>query len=197
MDFRPITPDELLPLAEYDLKRDEIRASIITLKNLRRVEVGPWVSAVFEDRRTVLYQIQEMLRVERITKPEAVRHEIETFSDLLPKPGELSATIFIEIPDPVQREAALSQLGGIEKHVRIRAGGLMAPAVDKRPIDPRFERAGRASAVYYLGFPFGDAAREAFLRGPDDVWLEIGHARYKHAAALSPETRKSLSNDLL
>lgn len=197
MDFRPIETSDLLPLEEYDRKRDEIRAGIISLKNLRRVECGPWVSLVFEDRRTVLYQIQEMLRIERITKPEAVRHEIETFSDLMPKPGELSATVFIEIPDPVQREAALSQLGGIEKHLRVRAGSQAAQAVDKRPIDPRFERPGRASAVYYLGFPFGEKARESFISGAEDVWIDVLHPRYKHSAALTPETRKSLANDLL
>lgn len=196
MDFRPIEPGELLSLQEYDARREEIRASIITLKNLRRVECGPWISLVFEDRRTVVYQIQEMLRVERITKPEAIRHEIETFSDLMPKPGELSATLFIEIPDPVQRQAALAELFGIEKHVRLRSGKFASSAVDKRPIDPRFERP-RASAVFYLGFPFGDGAREAFLSGPEDVWVEISHPRYKHCAALAPETRKSLSNDLL
>jgi hypothetical protein len=196
MGFKPISPEELLSLEDYDKRREEVRASIIALKNLRRVECGPWVSLVFEDRRTVIYQIQEMLRIERITKPEAVEHEIETFTDLLPRPGELSATLFIEIPDPVQREAALTQLEGLESRIRLRVGACSAPAVDKRPIDPRFARP-RASAVYYLGFPFDEPARAAFLNGKEDVWLEISHPRYKHAAAILPETRKSLSNDLL
>ena len=195
MGSRSIDPSDLLSLLEYEKRREKMRAEIIALRQLRRVEAGPWVSLAFEDRRTVLYQIQEMLRIERIVDPEKVRHEIETYADLLPRPGELSATFFIEIPDEGQRRAALSFLGGIERHVRLRCGNSTSAAVDKRPIDPSIERPGQATAVYYLGFPLDPALRAA-LRGSEQVWLEINHPRYHHAAGLSPETRASLASDL-
>ncbi len=185
-----IERSDLLGLAEYERVRKERLAEIIALKTARRVEVGPWVSFVFENRETVLYQIQEMLRIERITEPAMIDHEIETYAELLPGPGELSATMFIEISDAEQRRAALAKLGGIEKTVALRVGSRKVAAFDKRPIDPRFERPGQATAVYYLGFPLGDVGL------PGDVWLEVSHPRYRHAAALTDSQKLALSADL-
>lgn len=115
MAYRPISRKDLLSLADYERERAERVARVIALKERRRVEVGPWVSLVFENRQTVLHQIHEMLRIERITDPAAIDHEIETFEDLLPRDGELSATMFIEISDAAQRSAALSRLGSTRK----------------------------------------------------------------------------------
>lgn len=191
-----IEPSDLLSLADYEKKREKIRAEIIALRQLRRVEVGPWVSLGFEDRATVLYQIQEMIRIERIAAPEKVIQEIDAYADLLPTADEFSATLFIEIPEEGQRRAALSFLGGIERQVRLRCGNLVSRAVDKRPIDPKIERPGQATAVYYLGFPLDAAWRAAWRGGREQVWLEIDHPRYHHAAGLSPETQASLASGL-
>lgn len=191
-----IEPSNLLSPAEYEKKREKIRAEIIALRQLRRVEVGPWVSLGFEDRQTVLYQIQEMIRIERIVDPEKVGHEIEAYADLLPGPEELSATLFIEIPEEGPRRAALSTLGGIERQVSLRCGSLVSQAIDKRPIDPDIERPGQATAVYYLGFPLNAALRAALRGGVEQVRLEINHPRYNHAAGIAPETRASLASGL-
>lgn len=193
MAYRPISRKDLLSLADYERERAERVARVIALKERRRVEVGPWVSLVFENRQTVLHQIHEMLRIERITDPAAIDHEIETFEDLLPRDGELSATMFIEISDAAQRSAALSRLGGIEKTLTLKVGEARMPAYDKRPIDPRFERPGQATAVYYLGFRIPAAA--ASLEG--DAWLEFSHPGYRHAAAVPPEQRRELARDLI
>ena len=190
----PITRSDLLSLADYQAQRQQRLQAVIALKSARRVEVGPWVSFVFENRQTVLYQIQEMLRIERITDERMIDHEIETYAELLPGEGELSATMFIEISDPEQRRAALAKLGGVEKTVALRVGERKIPAFDKRPIDPRFERPGQATAVYYLGFALPAAERAAFSAA--DVWLEVSHPEYRHAAALSSANKKALAADL-
>jgi len=192
--MKPIDPSELLSNAEYLRRRPEIVRDIIALKSVRRVEIGPWVSAAFENRRTALYQIQEMLRIEDIAAPDAVRHEIETYSDLLPGEGELSITLFIEIPDAAQRREALAKLIGIERAVFLRLDGRRIPAFDKRPIDPRFARE-QATAVYYLGFRLPEEDRKAF--DSKDAWLDVDHPAYRHSAALPFETKESLAKDLL
>jgi hypothetical protein len=133
-----------------------------------------------------------MLRVEHISDPAKIREEIEAYEDLLPGPEELSATMFIEISDAAQREKALSSLGGIEKTISLVTSRGAARARDKRPIDPRFERPGRASAVFYLGFPLG--GREGLNAG--QIRLEISHPRYGHSAVLPPETLAALAQDL-
>jgi hypothetical protein len=189
-----ITPSDLLSLADYEKVRPETVRRVIALKTRRRVELGPWVSLVFESRETVLYQIQEMLRIERITDAAMIDHEIETYAELLPGEGELSLTLFIEIPDPQLRAAALSKLGGIETSLTLElAGDIPVPAFDKRPIDPQFERPGQATAVYYLGFTLSSEQRRAFASGAGDVWLKTGHPEYRHAAALSNAQRKELA----
>jgi hypothetical protein len=193
MAARPISAQDLLSPDEYEKSRRARVAAIIKLKDARRVEVGPWVSCVFENRATVLHQIQEMVRIERLTDPAAVAHEIETFADLVPEEGELSLTLFIEITDAAMRQKALASLGGIEKSLSLVIGPQKIPAYDKRPIDPAWERPGQATAVYYLGFKVPPAARGRFLS--EEVSLSFSHPRYRHAAGLSAEQRAELASD--
>ena len=189
-----ISRSDILSLADYEKRRPETVQRIIGLKTRRRVELGPWVSLVFENRDTVLYQIQEMLRIERITDPAMIDHEIETYAELLPGEGELSLTLFIEIADPTLRAAALAKLGGIEKSLTLNIGDeIPVPAFDKRPIDPQFERPGQATAVYYLGFKPSAEQRRAFVSGAGEVWLKTSHPEYRHAAALSNAQRRELA----
>ena len=195
MAHQRIKVGDLLGLEEYKKRHQEIRREIIKVRDLRRVEVGPWVSFTFENRATVLYQIQEMIRVEHLTDPAKVREEIASYEELLPTSDELSATMFIEISDAAQRDRALSNLGGIEKTVSLTIAGERAAALDKRPIDPRFERAGRASAVYYLGFRLCARAIRGLAEG-EAARLEIAHPRYGHAASLVAETAAALAQDL-
>ena len=195
MAYQPIRPEDFESPTDYERHRREGIAGIIALKERRRVEVGPWVSLAFENRRTVLHQIQEMIRIERITDPKAVLHEIEAFEELMPRDNELSATMFIEITDEAQRRAALSTLGGIEKTITLKIGQAEVPAFDKRPIDPSIERPGEATAVYYLGFRLTPKHCADFKDGSGEVWLQVSHPKYKHAAALSAQQRQELSGD--
>lgn len=195
MASNPIKPSDILSPSEYEKTRRERVAAVIKLKDRRRVEVGPWMSFAFENRATVLHQIQEMVRIERITDPTAVAHEIETFADLMPGEGELSATLFIEISEEEHRRKAMRELGGIEKAVELRIGDDKVAAFDKRPIDPRWERPGQATAVYYLGFKVSPALRNVFAGQAGEVWLSTSHPHYRHAAALSDEQRRELAAD--
>src|SRR5690242_11995154 len=105
--MRPIERSEILPIGEYETIRDRFRGRVIEEKRRRRVVLGERMSAVFENRDTVLLQIQEMLRTERISSPSGIEHEIETYNELLPGPGQLSVTLFVEIPDKAERDRTL------------------------------------------------------------------------------------------
>src|SRR6185295_18042058 len=106
---------EVLGLAEYETIRDRFRARVIEEKKVRRVKLGPQASCVFENRDTVLLQIQEMLRTERITREAAVLHEIETYNQLVPRDHELSATALIEIDEKAERDAFLVEAKGLDR----------------------------------------------------------------------------------
>jgi hypothetical protein len=164
---------------------------VIEHKRPRRVSVGDRVTLVFEDRQTVLFQIQEMLRVERITAPEKVAEEVEVYNDLIPDAGELRATMFVEVADPSRIATVLNELRGLRERVVLEVG----------PHRVRPETvAGRAdddplAAVEYLKFRVPPAAVAA-LRAGAPAALATDHPRYAHRAPLADETRRALLEDL-
>jgi hypothetical protein len=185
---------EVMGLADYETIRDRFRTRVIEEKRARRVLVGDRVSAVFENHDTVLLQIQEMLRTERITREGAIQHEIDTYNQSIPKEGELSATVMIEIPDPAARETFLAAAKGFERHVAL--------VVDGEKVAARWEKSreleDRASAVNYLQFPLSPAAAAHLRSKGKDARIEmvIDHPMYAARAALSPLTAASLAEDL-
>src|SRR5689334_15748699 len=112
--MRPIERSEILGIGEYEMIRPRFRARVIEEKRPRRVAVGEHLSAIFENRDSVLLQIQEMIRTERITAEPAIAHEIETYNELLPAENQLSLTLFVEIPDKDLRDRKLVELAGLE-----------------------------------------------------------------------------------
>ena len=136
--MKPVDRGEILGLSEYETIRAPFRSRVIEEKKRRRVAVGGRVTAVFENHDTVLLQIQEMLRTERITREAAVLHEIETYNELIPPAGGLSVTMMIEIPDPAERDAFLVAAKGFERHVALVVDGQRFPATfDPDPRAPR------------------------------------------------------------
>ena len=125
--MKKITPAELKTPAEYEPLREDFRRRIIDLKKRRRLSVGDRISLVFENRDTVLFQIQEMVRAERMTAPEAIQEEIDVYSRSIPAAGELSATMFIEIAESERIQEILDTLLGIDEAVSI---GLTEPDVE-------------------------------------------------------------------
>jgi uncharacterized protein DUF3501 len=186
-----IRSGEILDLRDYEHARARIRASAMAARAARRVQVGPSASVGFENRETVRYQIQEMLRAERIADPAGVAHEIETYGELLPGAAELCATLMLEFPDPDERARRLAELVGLERHLHLRAGDVhVAARFDERQIDP-----DRVSAVQFVRFPLPEAALAA-LRAGRPAALCIDHPAYRHEAALAPGTIAALLGDI-
>src|SRR5215475_7417669 len=135
--MKPVELGEILGLGEFEAVRDRFRARVIDEKKRRRVRLGDRASCVFENHDTVLWQIQEMLRTERITKKSAVMHEIETYNELIPGANELSATLMIEIEDKAARDDFLAKARRMEARVFLEVDGERVPAVwDKAREDP-------------------------------------------------------------
>jgi len=196
--MKPIERGEILGLAEYEQVRERFRSRVIAEKKVRRVQVGPRASAVFENRDTVVLQIQEMLRTERITRPAAVDHEIATYNELLPGTDELSCTLMIEIPEKAERDAFLVAAAGLEKHVWLAAGAVRVRA---RSID-RGASAERTTAVHYLKFALPAQLAQALRKATDgtetltQLELLVDHPAYTERGAMAAETILQLGQDL-
>jgi hypothetical protein len=188
--------DDVINFFEYEKVREDRRQRVIALKAKRRVEVGPYLSFVFENRATLLFQIQEMCRAERIIDDGRVQEEIDVYSALLPGPGELSATLFIEIADKDQIKPVLDRFMGIDTghHIWIEmTGGLRVPGVFEAGHSD--EEKGKLAAVHFVRFVFSDEAMSAFATSAVD--LVTDHPAARARARLSDETRAELSTDLV
>jgi hypothetical protein len=187
-----IARSEILDLGDYERSRDGIRARAISARAIRRVELGPNATLTFENRETVKYQIQEMLRAERIAKEPDVLHEIETYSDLLPAPDELSATLMFEFTDAEARSVSLRDLVGFEKHLHLDfdGAGISAAMFDRRQLD-----ADRISAVQFVRFRLDRKQRESLARGTR-VRLVADHPRYTYRTPIPARTAQALARDI-
>ena len=190
--IRPVTLADVVGLRRYEEVRDTVRRRIIELKRARRVSVGPDVSFVFENHDTVYFQIQEMLRAERITDIDAVRQEVEVYNALLPAPGELSATMLIEITEQERIADRLLSLLGIDEAVRLYVGTTSIQAA----FEAGHSKEDKLSAVQYVRFALSPAERRAFLDPGVPVRLAIEHSNYRAETVLEGRVRASLSEDL-
>jgi Protein of unknown function (DUF3501) len=189
---QPVGRGEILDIGAYEEVRDPFRRRIIELKGRRRVALGSNFTVLFENHDTVLYQIQEMLRTERITREDAVLHELETYNELIAREDELSATIFIEYPDRDERERMLSALAGVEDKFYLEVG---ASRVAVRN-ETRSTLPDRTTAVHYAKFPLPRDAALALRDGRSIVALGVEHAAYRARAVLPPRTVEELARDL-
>jgi hypothetical protein len=192
--LKPIDPAEVLNLYEYEKVRDRVRARIIALKQRRRVQVGRYLSFVFENRETVWFQIQEMCRTERIVDEARVADEVEVYNSLLPGPGELSATMLIEITEAAKIQAVLDGLRGIDsgRHIRLEVGPHRVPGAFEAGHSD--EERGKISAVHFVRFALPPAARGIFRQA--EVALIVEHPHERGRTVLPPATRASLAADL-
>lgn len=181
---------------EYELIRDDWRKDVIATKARRRVLLGPILSLVFENRQTVLHQIQEMCRAERLVKPDAVQHELDVYNELLPDEGEVSATLLVEITEEARIQPELDRLIGLAK------GDKLWLEVNGRKVFARFlegqGREDRISAVQYIRFPIGTdpADRKALEDGASPVVLHADHPSYRASQELPLPTRREIAQDL-
>ena len=186
---------DVINFFEYEKVREDRRQRVIALKAKRRVEVGPYLSFVFENRATLLFQIQEMCRAERIIDDARVQEEIDVYAALLPRPGELSATLFIEIADQDQIKPVLDRFMGIDTgpHVWMEiAGGPRVPGTFEAGHSD--EEKGKLAAVHFVRFAFSAEAIRAFGSSPVD--LAVDHPAARARTRLSDETKAELLTDL-
>ena len=191
--MKPISLEDVQNLQEYELARPEFRKRIIELKRRRRVPLGPLMTLLFENRETVRFQIQEMVRVERIVRPEKVREEIDVYNELLPGADQVAATLFIEVSDLAEVQPTLDRFVGLDEPGKLvlEAGDESAPA----QFATGQSREDRISAVHYLRFSLGEEGRQAVIAGAP-VAIRVRHAGYEADAPLSPETIAELARDL-
>ena len=182
--MRAVRRSELLDLAAYERSRGELRAAVIEEKRKRRVHVAGVLTFLFENTATMRYQIQEMIRAERMTKEPDILHELETYNELLGKKGELGCALLIEIDDPARRDAKLREWLLLPKHLYlVTASGKRVPAT----YDPRQVGSDRLSSVQYLKFDVKGEAPVALGSDLPGLALEV---------ALTPEQRAALEEDL-
>jgi len=190
--MKPIQRSELLDLGAYEEVRERFRARVIAVKRPRYVALGPAMTLLFENRDTVLFQVQEMLRTERITQEKAILHELETYNELIPGDHELSATVFVEFPEREERERMLASLAGVEDDFYVLVGTERLGVVpDRRGTDP-----SRTMAVQYVRFPLSSTAEAALRGGTAELKVGVDHPAYRAEVALGTETAASLRDDL-
>jgi hypothetical protein len=189
-----LTPDDLLPLERYHKERPRLRAEVLAHKRHRQAPLGPNLTLYFEDRLTMRYQVQEMLRAERIFEAEAIAEELAAYNPLIPDGTNLKATLMLEYPDVDQRRAALEQLKGVEDAVYLEVGNLGRVFAYA---DEDLERSDetKTSAVHFLRFEL-DAAMRSALKNGAPLTLGVDHEHYRHELDGSAELRKSLAADL-
>ena len=190
---RRITQADLLAPAEYDARRKELKAALIPVKKLRRVEVGPFATFYFENYATMWLQVQEMLRIEKGGDAQ-IPGELDAYNPLIPQGRELIATLMLEIEDSRRREAVLQTLGGIEESVTLEVGGQTIAAMPTEYED-RTTPDGKTSSVHWLRFAFTPAQIAAFRDESARAVLAVNHPHYGHMAVLGAPTRAALAKD--
>jgi hypothetical protein len=191
--MQKLKQSDLYTLEAYSRERAAFRARVIAHKQPRTVHLGAHLTLIFEDRLTIQYQIQEMLRIERIFEAAGIVEELEAYNPLIPDGMNLKATLLIEYADATERAQQLVALNGIEREIEFQIAG-QAPV---RPIaDEDLDRAtaDKTSAVHFLRFEF-DAARIAALRAGAQAQFAVAHPAYRAEAVLSAATRDALVAD--
>jgi hypothetical protein len=192
---RKLTTDDLMTLEAYSRGRPEFRRRVIAHKAHRRVALGEHVTLAFEDRLTMQYQIQEMLRAERIFEESGIREELDAYNPLIPDGHNWKATMMIEYADEHERRAALRRLIGVEDRVYVQVAG-HAPVYAVADEDLTRETDEKTSSVHFLRFDL-DRAMIAGLKSGADLAVGIDHPAYGALVdPVPPETRDSLLADL-
>ncbi len=190
-----LTRDDLYSLEQYAERRVEMRATVMQHKKNRQLHIGPHATLYFEDRLTMQYQIQEMLRVERIFEADAIQEELDTYNPLVPDGSNWKATFMIEYTDAEERQQALTQMVGIEQQVWMQVEGFdPVHAIADEDLERADEE--KTSAVHFLRFELSAEMAEAVRTGAD-INAGIDHPNDTHSSEPIPRNiRDSLAQDL-
>ncbi len=189
-----ITRDDLMSLEQYAEKRESFREQVLAHKKDRQVALGPNTTLYFEDRLTLLYQIQEMLRIEKVFEADGINEELEAYNPMVPDGYNFKATFMIEYPDAVVRAAQLEKMVRIEDLLWMQVGEHdKIWSIADEDLDRSTET--KTSAVHFLRFELGEALAKELKDGAD--WhIGVQHPIYTYEIAVNGETRDSLLNDL-
>ena len=188
-----IKEEDVIDIDRYISERAEIKKKISVLKEHRRVPVGPHATFYFECYQTMIYQVQEMLYIERGGK-EQLYDEIKAYNPLVPKGKELVATLMFEIDNEKKRKDFLNSVGGIEERIFIE---INKEKIFAKPEDDteRTSDDGKASSVHFIHFHFSKSQIESFINNDNNVIIGFDHKNYSHFSQLSKESKEELSND--
>ncbi|HEX6265978.1 MAG TPA: DUF3501 family protein [Burkholderiales bacterium] len=184
----------LMSLETYARERNAFRAKVLEHKKRRKVHLGEHVSLDFEDELTVRYQVQEMLRIERIFEEQGIQHELDAYNPLIPDGSNWKATMMIEYPEAEERRRMLAQLKGVERRVWVQVEQCerVFAIADE---DLERENEEKTSSVHFLRFELSAAMRERLRRGAK-VTMGVDHPRYRASAELAAQVRGALAADL-
>jgi len=189
-----LTLEDIADAREYEREREAFRAHVIAIKKIRRIGVGPFVTLLFENRDTIRFQIQEMARAERMLSDEAIQTELDIYNPLVPEPGRLAATLFVELTTKDELMEWLPKLVGIERAVRLRIGDDVVEATPETAHQEQLTREDVTASVHYVWFDLTPAQVSALASGAAAT-IEIDHPQYAHATPLGEETRAALAAD--
>lgn len=195
MASNALTRADLMSLEQYSTARKEFRARVLEHKRHRLVPIGPNVTWAFEDRLTIQYQVQEMLRVERIFEAAGIQDELDTYNPLIPDGSNWKVTFLIEFPDPAERKTRLAALKGVEDRCWVQvAGGERVFAIADEDLERENEE--KTSSVHFLRFELSPPMAAQAKSGAE-ISVGIDHPNYKYEVSpLSPAQRDALAGDL-
>ena len=189
-----LTRESLMSLEEYHAARPAFRKEVMAHKKNRQVPIGPNATLYFEDEKTMRYQVQEMLRIEKIFDPEGIQEELDAYNPLIPDGSNWKATFMLEFPDPEERRQRLADLIGIEKKTWVQVGDMdkVYPVANE---DLERETEDKTSSVHFMRFELTPDMVEAAKQGAP-VKMGIDHDNYRHEVSVPENVRASLVEDL-
>ena len=196
MHLPKLTRADLMSLEQYSLARKDFRAKVLDHKSRRTVSVGPNATWCFEDQLTIQYQVQEMLRVERIFEAEGIQDELDAYNPLIPDGSNWKATFLLEFPDIAERRVRLAALKGVEDRCWVQAAGFER-VYARADEDLERENDEKTSAVHFLRFELAPAMSDAVKNGAA-VAVGVDHESYRYEVNPLPQPiRDSLAKDLV
>ncbi len=193
--MNPLTRQDLFSLEKYAEQRTAFRAEVLEHKKNRRVDIGPNLSLYFEDRLTIQYQVQEMLRIERIFEAAGIQDELDAYNPLIPDGSNLKCTAMLEFSDVEERRRRLAQLVGVENLVWLRVAGFgKVYAIANEDLDRSTDE--KTSAVHFMRFELSPEMISA-LRAGEALSFGVEHDLYRHETEIKSEVRRALMQDLV
>ena len=190
-----IQKSDLLNIIDYEKQRDTYRSELIDYKKNRRFKLGPNILITFENSKTMKFQIQEMMRAERMVHDNQIEEELNVYNPLIPCGDELSATLFIEITDPEKIRPVLDSFIGLTEGVNVFF------EIDGEKVVAEFEegreKEDNISSVHYIRFPFSQEQKNNFVNDSSSISINIDYGEYSHSIVLDDNMKNSLADDFI